>query len=312
MKLIVIAAMVLSAGVSVDAQAPAFATAPARATAANESIENARELYASARYDEALAVLKGLNTSNDSAPGERKLVEQYRSLCLLALGRAEEAEAAIAIVVRVDPFYLPSEAEASPRVRATFADVRQRLLPDVASSRYAEAKQAYDRKAFAEAAAEFRQVLALLDDPQMNGRLSDLRTLAAGFVDLAAAAAPPPPPPPAPEPVKEAPPAPKVPAAPAVPRIYTAEEPGIVQPVAIKQEIPPVPATIAGMVKDRGVLDLVINEDGRVISMTLRSRVHPMYDTALLNAARDWKYRPASLNGTPVQFRKLIQISIRR
>ena len=30
-------------------------------------------------------------------------------------------------MVRVDPFYQPSEAEASPRVRSTFAEVRQRL-----------------------------------------------------------------------------------------------------------------------------------------------------------------------------------------
>lgn len=309
MKSLVIAAMLLVAAAPLDAQTPAFATAPARAAAGAGSLVTARELYASARYDEALAILDGLNTSNESAAADRKLVEQYRSLCLLALGRAEEAEAAIGVVVRMDPFYLPSEAEASPRVRSTFADVRQRLLPDLASSRYTEAKGAYDRKAFAEAASRFREVAALLNDPQMNGRLSDLRTLAAGFLELATAAAAPPP---APAPEKEEPPAPKAPPAPVVPRIYTAEEPGIVQPVAIKQELPPVPNGILGMAKDRGVLDIVIDEEGRVASIALRSRVHPIYDTALINAARDWKYRPAELNGTPVKFRKLLQITVKR
>lgn len=308
MKLVVIAAMVLFAGASLNAQAPAFATAPAR-TAATESIESARELYASARYDEALAVLNALGALDESAAGDRKLVEQYRSLCLLALGRGEEAERAIATLVRIDPFYQPGEADASPRVRTTFADVRQRLLPDLATSRYAEAKQAYDGKAFADAAARFREVVALLDDPQMNGRLTDLRTLAAGFVDLAAAAATPPP---APEPVKEEPAPPKEPAAPPVPLIYSADEPGIVPPVALRQEVPPVPVGIANLVNDKGVLELVIDEEGRVVLITVRSRVHPRYDSILTNAARDWRYQPARLNGTPVKFRKLLQISVKR
>ena len=53
-----------------------------------------------------------------NAVADRKSIEQYRSLCLLALGRGTEAESAIAAVVTADPSYLPGEAEASPRVRA--------------------------------------------------------------------------------------------------------------------------------------------------------------------------------------------------
>ena len=37
-----------------------------------------------------------------------------------------------------------------------------------------------------------------------------------------------------------------------------------------------------------------------------------MYDTLLVNAAREWKYRPATMNGTPVRFRKLIQVTLPR
>ena len=157
------------------------------------SITAARELYASARYDEALAMLNGIRPADASQPSDRKTIEQYRSLCLLALGRGGEAETAIAAVVTADPFYQPTEAEASPRVRATFSDVRQRLLPDLTTARYAQAKQAYDRKQYAEAAARFRELVVLLDDPQMNGRQGDMRTLAAGFVELATIAATPPP-----------------------------------------------------------------------------------------------------------------------
>jgi hypothetical protein len=107
-------------------------------------------------------------------------------------------------------------------------------------------------------------------------------------------------------------PAPEAPRKNLEPKIYTAEEQGIVPPVAINQEVPPVPSAIVGMTRDKGVLDLVIDEQGRVVSIALRARVHPLYDTALMNAARDWRYRPAKLNGSPVKFRKLLQISIKR
>lgn len=312
MKYLVVAAMILAAGEALGAQqAPGFVMGggPAATSPLAGSIATARELYAAARYDEALAVLDELGASAATMPADRKAIEQYRSLCLLALGRGEEAEAAIAAVVRVDPFYMPGEADASPRVRTTFSDVRQRLLPDLATTRYAEAKAAYDRKAFAEAANRFRELVMLLDDPQMNGRLSDLRTLAAGFVDLATAAAEPPPLP------KEEPapaPAPSAPKAPAEPTIYTAEDEGVTPPVVVRQDVPAVPNAIAGMTKDKGLIDIVIDEKGRVVSLALRSRLHPVYDTAILNAARDWKYKPARLNGEPVRYRKLLQIAVKR
>jgi TonB family protein len=304
-KFLLLALLFGSPAVVAGVQSPSFASGPGAGAANLTSISAARELYAAARYDEALVILDGLRPSGDVALGERKIIEQYRSLCLLALGRGEEAEAAIAAVVRVDPFYQPSEAEASPRVRTTFADVRQRLLPDLAAARYGEAKQAYDRKRFAEAAAGFRELVLLLDDPQMNGRLGDLRTLAVGFVELAAAAAEPPP-----APKEEPKPAPAVPAAPAAPAIYTADEPGIVPPVTIRQEVPSVPASIARMIKAQGMVDLIIDEKGRLLSIVLRSSLHPVYDKMLVDAARNWKYKPATLNGVPVQFRKLIAVSL--
>ena len=310
MKYLVIAAMILWAVEPLAAlQGPGFSMRNGSAAASRfaESIATARELYAAARYDEALAVLDELTISATTVPAERKAIEQYRSLCLLALGRGEEAEAAIANVVRVDPFYQPGESEASPRVRTTFADVRQRLLPDLATARYAEAKGLYDRKAFAEAEVRFRELVLLLDDPQMQGRLGDMRTLASGFVELAAAAAAPPPEP-EPAPVEAEP----APAVPVEPRIYTGDDEGVVPPEIIRQDVPQVPNAIMGMTRERGVIDLVIDEQGRVISMTMRARIHPVYDTALMNAARDWKYKPATLDGQPVQYRKLLQIAVRR
>jgi hypothetical protein len=282
-------------------------SAPAAAQSDGSPLAAARELYASARYDEALAVLNGLRPTEST---ERKSIEQYRSLCLLALGRGSEAESAIAAVVTADPLYQPTEA--SPRVRAAFTDVRQRLLPEIASARYTSAKQAFDRKDWASAEAQFREVMALLDDPDMANRLSDLRTLASGFLELAAHAAAPPPPT-APEPKVEPEPAP-TPAAPAAaaPRVYVGEDPGVVAPIPIKQDVPRVPNAILAQTRDRGMLELVIDELGRVVNMTIRQSVHPMYDSLLLAAARDWKYQPARLGSQPVKFRKMVQIAVNK
>src|SRR5688572_28413776 len=142
----------------------AFGQIPGR-----DVVGTARELYASARYDEALAVLNDLRPNDaGSAVADRKSIEQYRSLCLLALGRGSEAENAIAAVVNADPSYQPGEVEASPRVRAAFSDVRRRLLPEIASARYGEAKASFDRKDHLTAALQFRQVIALLNDPDMG------------------------------------------------------------------------------------------------------------------------------------------------
>jgi TonB family protein len=264
----------------------------------------ARDLYASARYDEALAVLNGLPTDNTVA--DRKSVEQYRSLCLLALGRGTEAESAIAAVVTADPLFMPNEADASPRVRAAFSEVRQRLLPQIAAARYTSAKTAFDRKDYAGAQAQFKDLITLLDDPQMSGKQGDMRTLAQGFLDLAAAAAAPPP-----EPKKADPPPPAVaPPATRIPKVWTADDPGVVGPVAVRQDVPRVPVNISSQARDRGLLELIIDEQGRVTSMTIRMSVHALYDPLLLSAARDWRYKPATVNGVPVKFRKMIQITV--
>ena len=280
----------------------AFA-APAAAQSESIPLAAARDLYASARYDEALAMLNGIRPAEST---DRKTVEQYRSLCLLALGRGTEAEGAIAAVVTEDPLYQPSEADASPRVRAAFTEVRQRLLPELVASRYTEAKASFDRKDFALAEQQFRHVMSLLEDPQMAGRQMDLRVLVSGFLDLSSRAAAPPP---------EAkpstpPPAPMSSMRPTPGRVYQAEDDGVTVAVPIKQEVPRVPNAVTAQARERGLLELVIDETGRVVSVMVRMSVHPIYDTQLVAAARDWKYLPATFGGHPVKFRKMVQVTV--
>ena len=271
----------------------------------------ARDLYASARYDEALAVLNDLRPADTGTTvSDRKSIEQYRSLCLLALGRGSEAESAIAAVVTADPSYQPNEIEASPRVRAAFSDVRKRLLPDIANGRYGEAKAMFDRKDYATAAPRFRQVLVLLDDPDMGGKLADLRMLVTGFLDLSIAATAPPPEPPKPAPVA-VPPPPVVPQA-DLNRIYTMGDKNVTPPVAIRQQMPQLLPSMKVQARDRGVVEVVIDEQGRVTNVTVRESVHPLFDSELLMAGRDWRYQPATLGGKPVRYRKMIQINVTR
>jgi TonB family protein len=241
---------------------------------------------------------------------DRKSIEQYRSLCLLALGRGSEAESAIAAVVTADPSYLPGEVEASPRVRAAFSDVRKRLLPDIANSRYGEAKALFDRKDYANAVPQFRQVIALLDDPDMGGKLLDLRTLVNGFLDLSVAATAPPPEPP--KPTVAAPPPPPVAPQPDVTKVYSMGDKEVSAPVVIRQNMPQLTPAMKQQAKERGIVEVVIDEQGRVTTVTVRESVHPMFDSELLNVARDWRYAPATYFGKPVRYRKMIQINVTR
>jgi TonB family protein len=68
--------------------------------------------------------------------------------------------------------------------------------------------------------------------------------------------------------------------------------------------------SVTAQARDRGLLELVIDEQGRVTALTLRAPIHPLYDGLLLATARDWRYQPATRNGQPVKFRKMIQITV--
>jgi TonB family protein len=269
-----------------------------------DSMAVARELYASAAYEDALAVLDRLSGRvPEPADAERRSIQQYRAFCLLALGRDDEAERAIESLVLVEPSFSPSAMEVSPRVRAAFADVRHRMLPAVIRHQYTEAKAAYDAGAFDAAAGRFRRVRDLLDDPDLRDAaggqpLSDLRMLSDGFHALSVAAAAPPPPPLA---LVEEPP-------PAVPAIYAFTDADVVPPVTLHQALPAYTRETFSSV--RGVLEVVIDEQGAVESAAIRASVDKGYDRLALTAAASWRYRPATLEGVPVKYRKLIQIAL--
>jgi tetratricopeptide (TPR) repeat protein len=292
--------------------------APSSARAAVDDFTSARELYAAAEYEDALTLLNRLRTA-PGRPEEARAIDQYRAFCLLALGRSADAEQAIAAVILAEPNFKPS-VDLSPRVRTAFNDVRRRMLPQIVQEKYAAAKMAYDQKNYVAAATGFKLVLDSLKDPELaamanQAPLSDLKTLSTGFYDLAAAASAPPPAPPAPAPA----PGPTASSAPAKAqaqtdspdaRYYSADDSNVVPPIMISQYLPPFPANIT--VAQPGVLEVLIDERGLVVSVSMRVPVSPRYDRAAVDAARGWRYRPALLDGTPVRYRKVVQISIKR
>ena len=172
-------------------------------------------------------------------------------------------------------------------------------------------RSSFDRKDHALAAQQFRQAIALLDDPDMGGKLTDLRTLSAGFLDLAVAAMAPPPAP-AEARGRRGAASRRRRRSPDPNRVYTMGDTDVTAPVTLRQEMPRLTPAMKTQAKDRGVIEIVIDELGRVSFAAIRASVHLMFDAELLSAAREWKYQPATLAGRPVKYRKMIQINVNR
>jgi hypothetical protein len=295
---------------------------PARA---QDSLDAARQLYASASYEDALSMLDRLKSQLAGDQARANSVDQYRAFCLMAVGRQPEAERAMEAIVASEPGFQP-EASASPRLLSAFRDVRKRVLPAAVRQRYQTAKASYDRKAYAEAVTEFDAVITLLDAPEVSAAdpaFGDLRTLALGFRDLAKIASAPPPEPPAPAPTSPsatsptsapaAPPAatpPPAAPAPTARAVLTAADAGVTPPVAVRQQLPTWPAGVVMPRGQRAILDMVIDEAGRVESIVVRPSVNALYDSLVVTEARRWSYKPAVKDGAPVKYRKLVQIVV--
>lgn len=271
-----------------------------------DSVQAAQSLYASASYDEALALLERLQRQ-ELTPSEVRVVHQQRAFCLLALGRNQDAELAIAAAVQADPSYRPDDTSASPRVRTVFRDVRSRLLPGIVSAEYIAARRLYDQSSWTEAAPAFQRVAALAADPDLTqvqvAALTDLKVLADGFATLATAAATPPPPPAPSEPVAPAPPPVDYDG------IFDGSQADVVAPVTVRQDLPRWSSSSAPLPRVTGLLEIIITKSGVIERATLVQPIALGFDRQVLDATKYWRYQPAQLNGQPVRFRKTIKIT---
>ena len=277
-------------------------------------LEDAISLYQDARYGEALAVLDGLDggaAASTAAAAER--VTEYRALCLLALDRGDEARAAIEKLFEKRPDYRASSREFPPRFLSVIQQTRTVMLPTLVRAEYRQGKASYDEKAYPEAEVHFRKALLLLDDrelpPAARDSLTDLRDLANGFLALIEKSR-----------AESAPPLPPLAAglSPDVIRgnsVYESGDTRVRPPVIVRQQLPEWRSVGAEneflrRARARGVIEVLIDEKGQVVEARLRSPVHPLYDSRLLAAARHWQYRPATRDGAPVRFRKVIEVQL--
>ena len=184
--------------------------------------------------------------------------------------------------------YLPTETEASPRVRSAFSEVRQRQLPEIARTRYAAAKAAFDRKEYpGRRAAVPRSAEA--HRRSRHGRPAGRPAHARDRIRRSER-----------RPRRRRRPrrsrqgpsrAARSRAAPAQPCHRSAEAcsrsttKGRGRRRAIRQEVPRVPVQIASQTRDRGILEVTIDEQGRVIQAKLRALAAP--DLRLADARRD-------------------------
>lgn len=273
-------------------------TAGTAGAAGAESVAAAVELYGAAAYREALAMLDALR-ARGAQHAEAVEVEKYRALCLVVLGRTGEAEQAIGRILATQPRFRLRDDEASGRILAAFDEMRRRAIPQAAQQAYELAEAAYRKQELAEAREGFSTVLALADDAgdEPPRLVKDLATLARGFLVLVMANTPP---------LASVPLARDVGIAPAMKSVYDASDAGVVPPSVVQQRLP---RWVAGVRTAGGeaVLELIVDENGRVEAATMVVPFNSPYDALLLEAARQWQYVPARCGGQAVKFRRLVR-----
>ena len=277
--------------------------------AAQTDLSEAKTQYEEAAYEDALTTL---TKASASTPADRVQLEQYRALCLIALGRLPEAERAVAALVEADPTYVPPSSVASPRVLAMVADIRRKELPGVTRRVLDSGRAAYEAKNIPLAQRQFDLLLNLLDDPAMEGRpeREDLRAVAQGFSTLLVAASAAPRPAPPTEPERTAAPSSSPSAPPSSPP--PAASPFV--PAVVIQETLPIwtpPNPSIARNEYNGAVKVRIGTDGRVKAASIDRPSHPAYDAVLLNTARSWLYKPATQNGTPIESERVIAVRLR-
>jgi hypothetical protein len=323
----------------------AAATVAAQPAFAESGLTAARTLYDDAQYGQALVMLDEL-VAADAAGGATAEVHQFRALCLIALGRHDEADRAMAATVAADPHFRPDPGTVSPRVVSMFAAARRRLLPSAIRQAFAAATALHREGARALAVEQFGDLLRLLDDPALRDdqSLADLAVVASAFVDLYRAqaqeavapqsapakagpgssvpvtpgqaeavptevATAPPTTPPTASPTTSA--STHV-AAPADSPPPTLETPAFTAPVALAQELPKwmPPDTLSARRTFFGAITVLVDEQGRVIAARKKRGIHPAYDPVVLEAARRWSYMPAFRNGLAVRSELTVEVQL--
>ena len=90
--------------------------------------------------------------------------------------------------------------------------------------------------------------------------------------------------------------------------IYTTDDASVIEPVLIKPYLPRLPRP--GITADKfGVLEVVVDTQGRVESVHLKDPSNRYRDRWWVFASKSWQFRPALKDGRPVRFLKRIALT---
>jgi hypothetical protein len=272
----------------------------------NSALDTARDLYANAAYEEALAALS--RAGEAGATNDHRLVEEYRMFSLFALGRAADAETAAAALIQSDPHGRLQSADASPRIQGMYQAVRKRVLPQLARDKYRSGRTAVEKKDFTTAARDLGEAQRLIDEARSAGvvdvGLVDLLELIDGFLVLAKS-----------QPEK---PATQVAATATTtrtpaPAVYSIDDAGVKPPQVIDQSIPDVPESLRESLRRLQrpmIVTLTIDERGAVRRSEITTAMNPVYDRLVIAASKNWRYHPATKDGVAVAYQKALAVSV--
>jgi TonB family protein len=270
--------------------------APAFVQAQTQVDERVYKLYASADYEQALTTL---------GSSEEPSAQLYRALCLLGLARQDEAAKVLKTLVGAVPDFTVSAEDVPPRFMALLTETRRQIVPALLLRLFAEAREQYQAKALDGALPRFEKIVAISSQPDVKDieAVADLRTLAEGFIDLAKA----------PRAVEVRDPAPKPAAAPAAGATAAPTRAVVLSTpaVALKQAMPAWPNDLSSFTASvNGAVRVQISKTGKVTNATMIRGVHPRYDRLVLAATQYWEYKPATMNGNPVDSESLVEIRV--
>ena len=259
----------------------------------------ARQLYASASYEEALDRLSRVKAPSTLADQ----VDTYRALCLLALGRTRESENLVERILERNPKFVLDERDVSPRLVQVFRTVRARLLPATVRNLYAAARASFDAKKYDDAVSQLRELLGLLDtEAATDTGVGDMRVLAEGFLKQA-------------EFLQSG-----GTTAPGVNRtvtdvgpmgepIYSVLDREVIAPVEVSRPMPVMDTPRGGRAGTyQGLVEIVVGETGRVEQVAIRKSINPVFDTELIAAISQWRFQPATKSGKAVKYRRSYEI----
>jgi TonB family protein len=90
--------------------------------------------------------------------------------------------------------------------------------------------------------------------------------------------------------------------------VYSAAHPDVIPPALVRAQMPERP--IGGVPMTRpGVLELVVGDDGQVLSARLVPSSSRMQDRMMISAAKAWRFTPARRNGQSVRYRLQMPIT---